>query len=1469
MTRYFNVNKVYFNGFANNSVKEIVNSVNCNNVYYAGNTATGFYSNCYNLKTVTNSKNNYDFMTGAFYNCYNLTEVPSIPNNVKNMEWAFHSCENLQNVTFEENSTVVEMQNAFHNCYNLQDITIPNTVVNMRGAFRNCLSFTYAPTIPDSVVDMADAFHYDTNITSANNISNSAETLHLTFSGTGLIESPTIPNSVTNMVSTFYKCFYLNSIPHIPVNVDTLHYTFGQCSNITGNIYIDSEKVKYAQNCFMSTIADKDVYIPFQYTNESKCDPKDTNLKNYIKNGTLNEDRSFINNTTTANNIDVPEIFTPSDYDSWEIHLQFITSNNVTTQQRLLGNRSGGQLANIALGITNGKFQWYFSLDGSTWAATDTGSGSSFVVQPNTIYHYKITCDYNYATSLYTYTFSVRTDSSTVYTTIGTYSSSSKIHGATKVLTFGATNASGFLGSLDLDNCYIKLNNDIWWKPFCNINKHCICGSIIGNLYNYDGIFTNFNDTNYIQLNKSFSVAVQNANSWEIYTRVYRTQDGIRQKIFAGGTATANSWLGIESSNKIRVRLRRTPLSEFLWDFTGTTTINSNKWYYLKLAFTGTEYNVAYSEDGINWTLEGSTETSEIIGNVSNDWTIGKALAQNYFNPWSGRIDLNNFYIKINGEYWCKGIIPESKNIIKETRVVGKVTDNNGIISDFTSSNYLQPNLILDEDISNWEITLKVKCSEEQLSDNKGQDILVIGKDLNTNEDSAQILLACNLACTTIYSKIHELDGITRINGASFSWAANLEKWYKMCSDSTGTHVYTSDDGINWSICTGSEGTAYSNDNTTLSAGDKIYLGDCPITGKYSWKGNIDLKECYMIANNQLIWDGYTESYHKDIIDGTIVGRVQNTNFIVSNFAETNYIETNKIIDTTNDWEAVFKAHVVTDSTIARRCLLGSSQTYCLSFGITYDNKMIAAFGNGSNQAQAITGTTALTTDKIYYFKLSKVGSTCSLYYSEDGTTWTLDASDTVLYTASFPLQIGVSTANTTAMPWKSWIDLNESYVKVNGQLLYNGKKDASKELNGTIVGTLNNLDGIISGFTDSSHFVLNDTLDVGTNSWEIQLKVKPTTLSEGQDIAGYVGTTGGLSFYLNSDSYMSLNIGDAGSWRVQPLFGQVTTLNTWYWLKAVYNNGVYTTYLSTDGINFELGQSITNAWTLQPGNLWLGDFATGGTPWFKGAIDLNECYIKINNQIWWEGIKRVNTQTYNSFNTAYPMQLNTTVVGTLTNNNYVYSGFSNSNYLQLPEQFSPGSNTWEMQFKVKLNSISYEVFIIDKPYDSWYGIRLSITTAGAVGFLASTTSDTSNVISLYSPNGSFSVGDEKYIKVTWDGQKYYMYFSLDKREWTLQNSFNSSLPVYNFSADTILGTLLAGGSNYLNGEIDLKECYIKINNEYWWKGAARSNGVNLIDSNDVPIINVEGYEYLLDGTESVTLTRYIGEGGAITIPNV
>ena len=92
------------------------------------------------------------------------------------------------------------------------------------------------------------------------------------------------------------------------------------------------------------------------------------------------------------------------------------------------------------------------------------------------------------------------------------------------------------------------------------------------------------------------------------------------------------------------------------WDInlTGNNILDLDTWYWCKLEFTGNKYILSYSIDGINWIEDASQDSTTKITNLTGELSLGCDEGTRYLE--NGSIDLSETYIKINGEYWWKGV---------------------------------------------------------------------------------------------------------------------------------------------------------------------------------------------------------------------------------------------------------------------------------------------------------------------------------------------------------------------------------------------------------------------------------------------------------------------------------------------------------------------------------------------------------------------------------------------------------------------------------------------------------------------------------------------------------------------------------------------------------------------------------------------------------------------------------------------
>lgn len=168
--------------------------------------------------------------------------------------------------------------------------------------------------------------------------------------------------------------------------------------------------------------------------------------------------------------------------------------------------------------------------------------------------------------------------------------------------------------------------------------------------------------------------------------------------------------------------------------------------------------------------------------------------------------------------------------------------------------------------------------------------------------------------------------------------------------------------------------------------------------------------------------------------------------------------------------------------------------------------------------------------------------------------------------------------------------------------------------------------DGIATELNPYDYLRIPQAFMPGDNTWELILKIKTppywNTLSYLMGSVGsYYYTIGGE---LSSNNHFGFGITSNGSsWDISWMVSENTVNpNTWYWVKLSFDGTQYKLELSTDGENYTLESVVVNSTPIYQNQyqsfLNLGTQANGYSYW-KGDIDLNECQIKINDQIWWK----------------------------------------------------------------------------------------------------------------------------------------------------------------------------------------------------------------------------------------------------------
>ncbi|MBR2240033.1 MAG: hypothetical protein IKO49_02250 [Bacilli bacterium] len=230
-------------------------------------------------------------------------------------------------------------------------------------------------------------------------------------------------------------------------------------------------------------------------------------------------------------------------------------------------------------------------------------------------------------------------------------------------------------------------------------------------------------------------------------------------------------------------------------------------------------------------------------------------------------------------------------------------------------------------------------------------------------------------------------------------------------------------------------------------------------------------------------------------------------------------------------------------------------------------------------------------------------------------------------------------------------LDFSDSYVNVAQDQFYKYKNSEVflmpinggeiinyYSANGILSGTayVDELTGIMSNCNPTNYLTLPEAFLPENNPWEINLKVKtPDTMDAMHYIMGslnsYYWTVGGELSVNNTFGFGITSTGE--SWDIAWLAGNtVATSDTWYWIRLSFTGTEYKFELSTDGETYNLEASVANTTSIYQNStnsiIHLGTQATHYTYW-TGEIDLSQCNIKINNVIWWNGVNITQAHRY------------------------------------------------------------------------------------------------------------------------------------------------------------------------------------------------------------------------------------------------
>lgn len=563
--------------------------------------------------------------------------------------------------------------------------------------------------------------------------------------------------------------------------------------------------------------------------------------------------------------------------------------------------------------------------------------------------------------------------------------------------------------------------------------------------------------------------------------------------------------------------------------------------------------------------------------------------------------------------------------------------------------------------------------------------------------------------------------------------------------------------------------------------------------------GIIDLSQTYIKISNEIWWVPYT--YHEEEITTQIPG-ILDSSVTTDNWQQSQEYKLYQLKNQNDTDSLQLTEDSITDTTQKYKQYIGQLTIPARDYKWYYHN--IPQF------------------NFIYKWYANK-----SLYDYIENETYV----DTLNFSDSW-----VNVTN----DWKT----QEQYInpKVCLMPIDGGETITTYSLNATEIGNINfnTYTGIVSEFNSRNAIRLNSIFDT-TLPWELQLKFNTSNVTTRQKLNGCVNSVDynfpTVELGRNGNAKFLIDISSNGSsWDISDTTGSYTILpNTDYWIRYGWTGTVYYLDYSLNGEDFVRDIEVMSSVAAYKSSYYMG---IGNDMWsnssqapFLGIIDLSETYIKINDEIWWQGANL--TVKEHQYITTKDT-INITNYETATVSNGIISNITQK--MDTPQITLYKNKSFEIMGKVHTADVSgiQEIFAV-----SIYFLLRNNGGNWNPCFFVNGLKQTSS--SGCQPNSDYYIRCRYFPKTTVvDGTTYQantIYFATGTQSglnvsWT--ERFSTSLATYFFGNDAsatsqtfIMNVGSQNGLELWKGSIDLKECYVKVDGQFVWKGMNLRETIN------------------------------------------
>ena len=357
-------------------------------------------------------------------------------------------------------------------------------------------------------------------------------------------------------------------------------------------------------------------------------------------------------------------------------------------------------------------------------------------------------------------------------------------------------------------------------------------------------------------------------------------------------------------------------------------------------------------------------------------------------------------------------LMMRKKEEIMYATIKGTLTENNGVFSGFSASNYLEVNYT-PQNINNYELGVKFT-----LGNSVSSTQTIIGQK-STNVHTPQ--LAIDSSRKLFFSFPNASHSWVSVNT---TYALNIDTTYEAKMIWTGNKVY-----------------AYLKSNSVwelVGESDLVTNGwDEPIligldTGLNAWGGSIDL-------NNSYIKLGSTKYKLQAVVGYTIVGSPTIVDGVVSGFSANDYLQ----LPSKPDYNENFEMQVEFTKTATGNCGLCIGGTYTYGGLIVSNNtvRFVIRLDDGTSNNYALVSNNTIEINALYIANVKRVGNKIVLRIYKNGTLDEEigeDLTNIAFSTNIGNLRLGVRVGGDAL---SGSMNLNNTYIKINNKLWFNGQQ--------------------------------------------------------------------------------------------------------------------------------------------------------------------------------------------------------------------------------------------------------------------------------------------------------------------------------------------------------------------------------------------------------------------------------------------